>query len=134
MGLFSFLLFLFPIHFGTLCLLFGEFSPFTFKIIFDRFVLGILFVSLFLLFFLGLHPWHMEVPRLGVQSELQLPAYTIATATWEPSRIRDLYHRSWQCWILNPLSEARDQTLNLMVTSRICFCCATTGTPLLEFC
>ena len=24
----------------------------------------------------------MEVPRLGVELELQLPAYTIATATW----------------------------------------------------
>ena len=24
--------------------------------------------------------WHMEVPRLGVELELQLPAYTIATA------------------------------------------------------
>ena len=24
---------------------------------------------------LGLHVWHMEVPRLGVKSELQLPAY-----------------------------------------------------------
>ena len=30
---------------------------------------------------LGPHPWHMEVPRLGAESELQLPAYTIATAT-----------------------------------------------------
>ena len=29
--------------------------------------------------FLGLHPGHMEVPRLGVQSELQPPAYTRAT-------------------------------------------------------
>ena len=29
--------------------------------------------------FLGQHPRHMEVPRLGVKSELQLPAYTIAT-------------------------------------------------------
>uniref|UniRef100_A0A8W4FFK4 Fibronectin type-II domain-containing protein n=2 Tax=Sus scrofa TaxID=9823 RepID=A0A8W4FFK4_PIG len=27
----------------------------------------------------------MEVPRLGVQSELQLPAYTTATATGDPS-------------------------------------------------
>ena len=26
--------------------------------------------------FLGLCLWHMEAPRLGVQSELQLPAYT----------------------------------------------------------
>ena len=31
--------------------------------------------------FLGLHPQHMEVARLGVKSELQLPAYTTATAT-----------------------------------------------------
>ena len=35
----------------------------------------------FLLSFLGPHPQHMEVPRLGVESEPQLPAYTAATAT-----------------------------------------------------
>ena len=29
-------------------------------------------------FFLGPHPRHMEVPRLGVESELQLPAYNTA--------------------------------------------------------
>ena len=34
--------------------------------------------------FLGLHPWHMEVPRLGVESELRLLASTPATATWDP--------------------------------------------------
>ena len=29
------------------------------------------FLLLFFVFvFLGLHPWHMEVPRLGVDSEL----------------------------------------------------------------
>ena len=28
--------------------------------------------------FLGLHLWHMEVPRVGVKMELQLPAYTTA--------------------------------------------------------
>ena len=40
-------------------------------------------VNVFLNFFvfLGLHLWHMEVPRLGVEWELQLPAYTTATAT-----------------------------------------------------
>ena len=37
------------------------------------------------LVFLGPYPWHMEVPRLGVKLELQLPAYTTATATWDPS-------------------------------------------------
>ena len=31
-------------------------------------------------FFLGLHLRHMEVPRLGIEWELQLPAYTTATA------------------------------------------------------
>ena len=30
--------------------------------------------------FLGPHLWHMEVPRPGVELELQLPAYTTATA------------------------------------------------------
>ena len=58
--------------------------------------------------FLWLHLWHMEVPRLGVESELQLPAYTTATATPEPSRVFDLHHGSRQRQILNPLSKARD--------------------------
>ena len=39
---------------------------------------------------LGLYLWHMEVPRLRVKSELQLPTYTTATATWDPSCICDL--------------------------------------------
>ena len=30
------------------------------------------------LLFLGPHPWHLEVPKLGVELELQLPAYTTA--------------------------------------------------------
>ena len=38
----------------------------------------------FLFFFLGLHLWHMEVPRLGAESELWLLAYTTATATLDP--------------------------------------------------
>ena len=58
-------------------------------------------------YFLGPHLWHIEVPRLGVESELQVPAYTTATATPDPSLICDLHHSSWQCQILNPLSEAK---------------------------
>ena len=58
--------------------------------------------------FLGLNPWHMEVPRLEAELELQLPAYTTATATQDLSRICDLHHISQQRWILNLLSEARD--------------------------
>ena len=41
----------------------------------------------FFLSFLGLHPWHMEVLRLGVESELELPAYTTATAVRDLSLI-----------------------------------------------
>ena len=48
-------------------------------------------------FFLGPHVLHMEVPRLGVESQLQLPVYTTATATWYPSLLWDLLHSSQQC-------------------------------------
>ena len=37
-----------------------------------------------------------------------------ATATWDLSLVCDLHHSSWQHPILNPLSEARDRTHNLM--------------------
>ena len=55
--------------------------------------------------------WHMEVSRLGVKLELQLPAYTTATATQDLSHVCDLHYSSEQHQILNPLSKARDQTL-----------------------
>ena len=55
-----------------------------------------------LLYFLGPHLQHMEVPRLGVELELQLLAYATAIATWDPSRICDLYQSSQQHQILNP--------------------------------
>ena len=48
----------------------------------------------------------MEIPRLGVESELQLAAYTTATATCNLSHICDLCLQQRQ--ILNQLSEARD--------------------------
>ena len=44
--------------------------------------------------FSGLHLQHMEVPRLGVQLELQLSAYTTVTATPDLSHIGHLYHSS----------------------------------------
>ena len=71
-----------------------------------------LFLSFFLFFFFSATQEHMEVPRLEVESELQLPTYTTATAAQDY-----LHHSSQRCGILNPLSEARDQTLILMDTS-----------------
>ena len=71
----------------------------------------------------------MEVPRLGVQPELQLLAYTTATTTPDPSSVCDLHHSSRQRRILNLLSEASDRTRNLTVPSWIRFHCTTMGTP-----
>ena len=56
----------------------------------------------------------MEVPRLGVELELLLPAYTTTTATQDSTATQDLslvcalHHSSWQHQIPNPLSKARD--------------------------
>ena len=60
----------------------------------------------------------MEVLRLGL--ELQLPAYTIATATAmpDPSHICDLHRSSWQYWVLDPLSKARDQPVSSWILVR----------------
>ena len=69
---------------------------------------------------LGLHLQNVEVPRLGVESELQLPAHATATAMQDPSHICNLHHSSQQCQILNPLSEARDWIHILMDPSWVC--------------
>ena len=89
-----------------------------------------IYVYIFCLFvfFFRAHPWHMELPRLGVESELRLPANATATAMWDLSHVYNLYHSSWQCRILNSLSEARNQTCNVMVPSQICFRCTMMGT------
>src|SRR5512136_2400744 len=79
------------------------------------------FVCLFVCFcyFFGPLLRHMEVPRLGVESELKPLAYARATATQDLSRVCNLHHSSRQRRIVNPLSKARDRTRNLTVPSRI---------------
>lgn len=68
-----------------------------------------LLINLFIYFcFLGPHPRHMEVPGLGVQLELQLLTYTTTTARRDPSHFYNLCCSLSQCWIFNPLNEARD--------------------------
>ena len=63
---------------------------------------------------------HVEVSRLEVESELQLLAYTTATAMRDLSFVFDVHHSSQKCQSLSPLSKARDQTHNLMIPSQIC--------------
>ena len=57
----------------------------------------------------------MEVPGLGVESELQLQGYVTAIATLDLSLICDPHLSLLQYCILNPLSKARDQTRILTV-------------------
>ena len=73
-----------------------------------------LFVRWFCL--LGLNLSNMEVPRLGVELQLQLLAYPTATATQDSSCVCDPYHSTQQRQIVNPLSKARDQIHILMET------------------
>ena len=90
---------------------------------------SVLFLFLFVFCFIGTHLRHMEVPRLGVQSELQLLAYTRATETSDLSRVCDLRHISRPHRILNPLERGQGSNCNLMVPGGIHFRCASTGTP-----
>ena len=59
-----------------------------------KFILFYFTILFYFICFLGPHLQHMEVPRLGAELELQLPA--TATATWAPSFICDLHHSSQQ--------------------------------------
>ena len=110
----------FPLRFcePSICSLGSYFSsinpPTSLLILFSNLMMMIIFLN-----FSGLHLQHTDVPILGAESELQLPAYTTATATQDPSHSCDLHHSSRQYLILNPLSEARDRTHIFMDASRV---------------
>ena len=72
----------------------------------------------------------MEVPRLRVELELQLPTYTTATelGIQASSATYTTAHGNTRS-LTHSLSEARDQTRILMDTSLIRFCCTMMGTP-----
>ena len=65
---------------------------------------------------------HMEVPRLGAASELQLLAYTTAAAMLNPS-LSATYTTAHgnTVSLTHPLSEARDRTRVLKDTSQVCY-------------
>ena len=65
--------------------------------------------------------WHMKVSRLGIESELQLLAYTIATAVRDPSHVWGLHHSSPQPRIRKSMSKARDPT-SMFLFGLVCFC------------
>ena len=88
-----------------------------------------IFFFFFFFCFLGLHPQHKEIPRLGGELELQLLASVTGTAMQDPSDVCDLHHSSRQRQISNPLNEARDRTRILMNMSQVHIHWATMGTP-----
>ena len=59
----------------------------------------------------------MEVSRIGGESELQVMATAIATASLDLSCVLQLTQYLEANWVLNPLSEARDQSCILTDTS-----------------
>ena len=60
-----------------------------------------------------------DVPGLGFELELQLPAYSTATGTQDLGNTCDLHHSLWQRQTLYPPSEARARTRIPMDTSQI---------------
>ena len=66
---------------------------------------------------LGPNLRHVGVSRLGVRSEVLLPATT--TATSNPSLVCNLHHSSQQRHSLNRLSEVRDRTCIFMDTNHV---------------
>ena len=58
----------------------------------------------------GLHLGHMEVPGLGVELKLQLPAHSTATAMTNPTLSVTYTEAPDNAGCFNPLSQARDPT------------------------
>ena len=84
--------------------------------------LGLQPSNIYIFLNLGPHPQHMEVLKLGVKSELQLPTSATATAMPDRGYVCNPYCSSGQRQILNLLSEARDHTCNFMDTSWVHYC------------
>ena len=77
------------------------------------FFLSFFLFFFFLLVFLGQHPQHMELLRLGINLELHLSA--CPTATWNPSLVCNLHHCSQQRWIFNPLRQGIEPVSSWML-------------------
>ena len=92
-----------------------------------------IFISFFFLFFFCLFRAALMAyggsQARGCWIRIQLPTYTIAEATRDLSCICNLHHSSWQCCILNALSEARDRACIFTDTSQVRFSWAMRGTP-----
>ena len=83
--------------------------------------------------FLGPHPRHMEVSRPGVESELQLTAYTTTIATWDLSHICDLCHSCGNTGSLTHWARPGIKPTSSWILAGFVTCWTTTGTPAVGF-
>ena len=71
-------------------------------------------------FFFGLFAFYRAAPVAYGDSQARDLIGTVAAGLHHShSNVCNLHHSSRQCWILNPLSGARDRTRVLMVVSRV---------------
>ena len=98
------------------------------SIYFWTFYFALFYFILFYFLFLLFRAAHTRIWKfLGWGSNRSYSCWPIPQP--QEHKICELHHSSGQRLILNPLSEARDQTCILMDNSGIHFCCVTTGTP-----
>ena len=69
-------------------------------------------VLIFYFLFLGPHSWHVGVPRIRVESQLQPLAYTTATRTWDFSCICNLHYSSRLTAVPDPRPTEQSEGLN----------------------
>ena len=69
-----------------------------------------IYVCMYIVFYLSFCLFSRATPAAygGSQARGLIRAVAYARAIATPRRICDLHHSSRQCWILNPLSKARD--------------------------
>ena len=89
----------------------------------------------FFFVFLVSHLWQLEVPRLGVESEMQLPACTTATATRDPSLCRSVTYTAAQgnARSLTHWTRARIEPESSWILVGFWTHWVTTGTPIMLF-
>ena len=87
------------------------------------------FIYLFILFYFFAISWAAPAAYGGSQARGPIGAVAASLRQSHSNARSEPHLRPIPRRILNPLSEARDQTRNLMVPSRIHFHCAMTGTP-----
>ena len=94
----------------------------------EVFIFQIVFIYLFTLLFGAKPTVYGGSQARGLIGAIAASS-TTATAMPDLSHVCGLQRSSQQLHILNPRSEVRDRTRNLMVPSQINFLCTTTGTP-----